>query len=80
MGESLEAKFDRNPLATNLPLPRQYFSFDCTKWCIESAFEFVQVFYDRMGVKPPHQISKREGNLWNPDSLISVEEIENPGE
>lgn len=76
LGESLEGKFERNPLASDIQLPRQYFSFDCAKWCIESAFEFLQIFYERIGAEVPFHITTQKDNLWEPEPLISVEEID----
>lgn len=76
IGKSLNGKFALNPLTENLPLYRQYFSFDCAKWCIESSFEFALEFYERMRTKPPKHIRERKSDLWNPESIIKVEEKE----
>lgn len=73
IGKSLRGKFEPNPFGESLPFPRQYLSFDCSKWCIESSLEFVEEFHDRMGTRPPMHIRNRRENLWNPDSLITVE-------
>ncbi|NUC71662.1 hypothetical protein HTZ84_04940 [Haloterrigena sp. SYSU A558-1] len=78
--KSLEGKFEKNPIGTDLPFPRSYLSYDCSKWCIESAFEFVEEFYNRMNVEPPVHIKNHMGDLWEVDSIIHVEEADDTGE
>ncbi|GAB7121160.1 hypothetical protein [Natrinema sp. JCM 9743] len=74
--KSLEGKFKKNPIDPDLPFPRPYLSYDCSKWCIESAFEFVEEFYNRMGLELPSHIKGRMDDLWEFDSLIRAEETD----
>lgn len=77
IGDRLEGKFDLNPIApSNIPPPRKYLSFECAEWSIESAFNFALAFYERMGVSPPKHVAKRENNLWEVESILDVEEVE----
>lgn len=76
IGESLEGKFGKNPIQSDLPHPRSYLSFDCARWSIEGVFSFLNEFYERIGVEPPAHVGNKSGNLWEYDSSISVNEVE----